>query len=77
MKGVAYLGYQPTFKGKKLLLEVNIFGFKKNLYKKRLRIYFLKFVRGDRKFKDARGLVKQINKDVIFAKKHLKAKLVL
>ena len=77
MKGVAYLGYQPTFRGKKLLLEVNIFDFKKNLYKKRLQIYFLKFVRGDRKFKNAIGLVKQINKDVTFAKKHLKVKLVL
>ena len=73
MKGVAYLGYQPTFRGKKLLLEVNIFDFKKNLYKKRLQIYFLKFVRGDRKFKNAIGLVKQINKDVTFAKKTFKS----
>ena len=50
--GIAYLGYRPTFGGKEIFLEVNIFGIKKNLYKKRLRVYFLKFIRGDQKFKN-------------------------
>ena len=76
-KGVAYLGSRPTFKGKKVFLEVNIFGIKKNLYKKSLKIYFLKFIRGDKKFKNSTELIKQMNKDVIFAKKGLKAKLVI
>jgi len=43
---VAYLGTRPTFGGKKVFLEINIFGIKKNLYKKRLRVYFLKYLRG-------------------------------
>ena len=59
------------------MLEVNIFGIKKSLYKKKLRVYFLKFLREDRKFKNASQLIKQMNKDVIFAKKSLKEKLVL
>ena len=29
LKRIANVGYRPTFKGKKLLLEVNIFGIKK------------------------------------------------
>ena len=75
--GVAYLGYRPSFGGKEIFLETNIFGIKKNLYKKKLRVYFLKFLTGDRKFKNPTQLIKQMNKDVIFAKKCLKIKLVL
>jgi len=75
--GVAYLGTRPTFKGKTIFLEINIFDIKKSLYKKKLRVYFLKFLRGDRKFKNPAQLIKQMNKDVIFAKKGLKAKLVI
>ena len=77
LNGVAYLGYRPTFGGKEIILEVNIFGTKKNLYKKRLRIYFLKFIRGEQKFKNSINLIRRMNKDVIFAKKSLKTKLVL
>ena len=75
--GVAYLGSRPTFKGKEIFLEINIFGIKKNLYRKRLRIYFLKFIRGDREFSNSARLIRQMNKDVISAKKGLKAKLVV
>jgi len=76
-QGVAYLGSRPTFKGKEIFLEIYVFGIKKNLYRKKLRIFFLKFIRKDRKFKNSEGLVKQMNKDVILAKKGLKTKLVL
>ena len=68
-KGVAYLGSRPTFKGKEIFLEINIFGIKKNLYKKKLRVYFLKFIRSDRKFRNSAELIRQMNKDVISAKK--------
>jgi riboflavin kinase/FMN adenylyltransferase len=75
--GVSYLGSRPTFGGKKVFLETNIFGIKKNLYKKKLRVYFLKFLRKDQKFNSSERLIRQMNKDVIFAKKGLKTKLVL
>jgi len=75
--GIAYLGSRPTFKGKKVFLEINIFNIHRNLYKKKLRIYFLKFVRGDRKFRNSAGLIRQMNKDVIIVKKGLKEKLVI
>tara|TARA_B100001123_G_C15264247_1_gene1007807 strand:+ start:957 stop:1895 length:939 start_codon:yes stop_codon:yes gene_type:complete len=72
--GVSYLGSRPTFGGKKIFLETNIFGIKGNLYKKKLRVFFLKFIRDDKKFKNKEALKKQMNKDVISAKKGLKAK---
>ena len=75
--GVAYLGSRPTFKGKKIFLEINIFNLKKNLYRKNLKIYFLRFIRGDKKFSNSAALIRQMNKDVISAKKGLKAKLVV
>jgi riboflavin kinase/FMN adenylyltransferase len=73
---VAYLGNRPTFSGDQVFLEVNIFGIKKNLYKKKLTVYFLKYLRKDIKFDNSDQLVKQMNKDVISAKKGLKTKLV-
>ena len=75
--GIGYLGSRPTFGGKEIFLEVNIFGIQKQLYKKRLRVYFIKFIRMDKKFKNSAKLINQMNKDVIFAKKGLKTKLVL
>jgi len=69
LRGVAYLGSRPTFEGKEIFLEINIFGIKENLYKKKLKVYFLKFIRRDRKFKNSGELIKQMNKDVILAKK--------
>tara|TARA_B100001123_G_scaffold391534_1_gene469962 strand:- start:326 stop:1261 length:936 start_codon:yes stop_codon:yes gene_type:complete len=75
--GISYLGSRPTFDGKEVFLETYIFGIKKNLYKKKLRVYFLRFMRSDKKFRNQDQLIKQMNKDVIFAKKGLKPKLVI
>ena len=75
--GVAYLGSRPTFSGKEVFLETNIFDIKKNLYRKKLRVYFVKFIRMDKKFKSSLELVKQMNKDVILAKKCLKGNIII
>ena len=68
-RGIANIGFRPTFNGKSLLLEVNIFGIKKNLYKKTLKVSFLKFIRPEKKFNNISELKKQIKKDIIEAKK--------
>ena len=73
--GVAYLGTRPTFKGKNIILETNIFGVKKSLYKKKIRVYFVKFLRKDKKFNNPNQLIRQMNKDVISAKKGLNINL--
>ena len=68
-KGIANIGYRPTFNGQNLLLEVNIFGINKNLYNKVIKVYFLKFIRAEKKFKNLEHLRKQIKLDVKLAKK--------
>ena len=69
IKGIANLGYRPTFNGKKILLEVHLFNFSGNLYNKYLRVEFLKFIRAEKKFKNIDQLKKQIKIDLVTAKK--------
>jgi riboflavin kinase/FMN adenylyltransferase len=69
IKGIANLGYRPTFSGKKILLEVHLFNFSGNLYNKYLTVEFLKFIRKEKKFKDMSQLRKQIKIDLLTAKK--------
>ena len=69
IKGIANLGYRPTFNGKKILLEVHLFNFSENLYNKYLTVEFLKFIRKEKKFKNMGQLKKQIKKDIKIAKK--------
>ena len=67
-KGIANIGCRPTFNGKKVLLEVNIFGIKKNLYNKTINVVFNKFIRKEKKFKNLLELKNQIKKDIKLAK---------
>ena len=71
-KGIANLGYRPTFNQKKILLEVNIFNFEKNIYSKKLNVEFISFIRGEKKFKNIEQLKKQIDKDILVSKTELK-----
>jgi riboflavin kinase/FMN adenylyltransferase len=68
-KGIANIGFRPTFNGKDLLLETNIFGINKNLYNKEISISFRKFIRQEKKFKNLEHLKKQIKIDIKKAKK--------
>ena len=70
-RGIANIGYRPTFNGQNLLLEVNIFGINKNLYNKEVNINFIKFIRPEKKFKGLEQLKKQIKIDIIQAKKNV------
>ncbi|MDA8771404.1 riboflavin biosynthesis protein RibF, partial [Candidatus Pelagibacter bacterium] len=67
-KGVANIGFRPTFNGKNLLLETNIFGINKNLYNKVISVSFRKFIRPEKKFRDLEHLKKQIKIDIKKAK---------
>ena len=69
IRGIANLGYRPTFNQKKILLEVHLFNFSKNLYNKYLTVNFLKFIRKEKKFKNVSELKKQIKIDISKAKK--------
>ena len=67
-KGIANLGYRPTFNGKKILLEAHLFHFSGNIYNKDLTVEFLKFIRKEKKFKNVKQLKKQIKIDLLTAK---------
>jgi len=71
LKGIANLGYRPTFNQKKILLEVHIFNFSGNMYNKYLTIEFVGFIRKEKKFINISQLKKQINFDIKKAKKKL------
>ena len=66
--GIANIGLRPTFNGKNLLLETNIFGINKNLYNKVISVSFRKFIRPEKKFRDLEHLKKQIKIDLKKAK---------
>ncbi|MDA9180725.1 bifunctional riboflavin kinase/FAD synthetase [Pelagibacteraceae bacterium] len=67
-KGIANVGFRPTFNGNNLLLETNIFGINKNLYNKGISVSFRRFIRREKKFKDLEHLKKQIKIDINKAK---------
>ena len=69
LKGIANLGYRPTFNQKKILLEVHLFNYSGNLYNKLISVAFLKFIREEKKFKNVNQLKSQIKKDLNIAKK--------
>ena len=69
IKGIANLGYRPTFGQKKILLEVHLFNFSRNVYNKYLSVEFLKFIRREKKFSSVDKLRKQIQFDLKVAKR--------
>ena len=62
--GLANFGVKPTFNKTKPLLEVHIFKFQDNIYSKRIKISFHKFIRVEKKFESIKNLKDQISKDI-------------
>jgi riboflavin kinase/FMN adenylyltransferase len=63
--GLANIGLRPTFKKEeKETIEIHLLNFKRNIYKKELRIVFLKKLRNERKFSNKTQLVNQIKRDL-------------
>ena len=68
-RGLANIGYKPTFgqKQKEISVEIYIFDFSNDIYNKRISISLLKKIRDEKIFANAGDLVLQIKKDKIFA----------
>ncbi len=62
--GVASVGTRPTVDGKKVITEVHIFDFDKEIYGEYLKINFLKFLRPERRFSSIDELKKAIIQDI-------------
>jgi riboflavin kinase/FMN adenylyltransferase len=62
--GIANFGVRPTTDGLTELLEVHLFGVNLDLYGKKLKVEFLDYIRGERKFSSVDELKKQIVLDI-------------
>lgn len=71
-KGATNIGKNPTFGASELSFEVHIFNFSGNLLGKRLKVHFIKCIRDEKKFPNAKALEMQIKKDIKRAKEMLK-----
>ncbi|MFC1591973.1 bifunctional riboflavin kinase/FAD synthetase [Thermodesulfobacteriota bacterium] len=70
--GVVNIGFVPTFDAHRRTIEAHIFGFDQDIYGEQIRIHFVKRIRSEKKFKDVKKLIDQIQKDIAFAKRILK-----
>ncbi|HPS65329.1 MAG TPA: riboflavin kinase, partial [Ignavibacteria bacterium] len=62
--GMMNVGYRPTVRFEsEMFLEVNIFGFDKNIYGDTIRIKFIEYLRDEIKFSSLDALVSQLKKD--------------
>jgi riboflavin kinase/FMN adenylyltransferase len=69
--GILNIGYNPTFGEEQLVAETHIFDFNEDIYGKPIKVNLLQFLRSEKKFSGAKELAKQIEKDVLLAKKIL------
>lgn len=68
LKGVANIGYSPTFDDHVFTIEVHILDFKKNIYGDPIRVNFIERLRDEIKFDGIEALSAQIKKDIIRAR---------
>lgn len=62
-RGMMNIGTRPTYGGKELTLEVNIFGLNEDIYGKYIKVTFTHFIRPERKFSSPKALARQLEKD--------------
>lgn len=63
LNGMLYIGVRPTYNGKTLCIETNIFNFNKSLYGHNIKVSFIQRVRGERKFDTLSALSSQLAND--------------
>lgn len=89
-KGICNVGVRPTFIMDRYvksrvsgrlkhdnIIEVHIFNLKKDVYKKNIKIIFVKKIRDEKAFNNHNDLTKQIREDINIAQKALSSKISL
>jgi riboflavin kinase/FMN adenylyltransferase len=66
-RGVANIGYSPTFEDHEFTVEVHILDFSANIYGKKIRVNFIKRIRDEIKFSNISELIDQIKIDIAAA----------
>lgn len=69
--GVVNIGKKPTFGNSDVSYEVHLFNFSGNILGEGIRIYFIDWIRSERRFPDPFSLGKQIRNDIESAKEIL------
>jgi riboflavin kinase/FMN adenylyltransferase len=67
-KGVANIGYSPTFDDHIYTVEVHILDFDRSIYGDRIRVNFVQRIRDEKKFSGLPELSDQIRKDIEYAR---------
>ncbi len=70
-KGVANIGYSPTFDDHVFTIEVHLLDFNNDLYGQDIRVNFIKRIRDEKKFSNIDELAQQIQNDIISGRKIL------
>ncbi len=71
---VANLGVRPTVDGRKLLLEIHLFGVQRDIYGQHLRVALIEFIRPERRFDGLDALRAQIGEDCAAARRILRTR---
>jgi len=69
--GVANIGYSPTFDDRQFTVEVHLLDFHEAIYGEKIRVNFVKRLRGEIKFGSIQELKHQIGKDIEAARRIL------
>ena len=69
LRGVANLGFNPTFGNQTRTVEIHLFDFSGDLYGRRIEIGFVARLRGECKFADVPALMAQIRLDIAAARR--------
>tara|TARA_B110000037_G_C16995255_1_gene454799 strand:- start:271 stop:957 length:687 start_codon:yes stop_codon:yes gene_type:complete len=73
--GVANLGVQPTFNGRRFCAEVHLLDYDGDLYGEELTVYFVNRIRDEKKFDSIDDLVERIGVDVVEARKLIRCRV--
>ena len=71
---ITNIGYAPTLPKKNPTAETYILNFSEDIYGKRMKISFRKYIRKERKFSSMNALKKQIEKDIATCKSYFSKK---
>ncbi|MGL5067129.1 MAG: bifunctional riboflavin kinase/FAD synthetase [Sarcina sp.] len=66
-KGITSVGNNPTVNGDSITVETFILNFSKDIYGKKIKLYFIEKIREQQKFQSLDELKKQLEKDKMFA----------
>ena len=72
--GVANLGVRPTVDGRKLLFEIHLFDFDRDIYGQHLRVALIEYIRPERRFDSLDALRAQIAEDAAAARRILRTR---